>query len=102
MRQKHKRALYGYSTKSVERATETLQLSYQKSRQALESELAEYNRNHIIVSEEIVLRKQELIEHAGMEKELDGILQQAHLESVKQSRINEFQEPISLAGKKAK
>ena len=71
MRQKHKRALYGYSTKSVERATETLQLSYQKSRQALESEL-------------------------------DGILQQAHLESVKQSRINGFQEPISLAGKKAK
>jgi hypothetical protein len=78
MRHNHKRSIIGYSSKSVENAVKAFQSEYEKIKQSLESELAEYNRNENILIQEIIIRKQEIIEHAGLEKELDELLKQAN------------------------
>jgi hypothetical protein len=78
VRYKHKRSWIGYSSKSVEKAVAALRSEYKEQKESLESELAEYKRSKHILFQEIIIRKQELIEHVRLEKELDELLQQAN------------------------
>lgn len=87
MRANHRRALFGYSSKEVEKHTAAMKMQYEKMKKELEDELLELKQTNQSMLEEIAFRLQELGEQAVMEKELEGLLrktQQEHLKPMTQ------------------
>lgn len=76
MRVSHRRSLFGYSRKEVEKQVAEMRTQYEKLKIELEEELMELKQSNQSMFEEIAFRQQELDEQAELEKELEGLLHQ--------------------------
>ncbi|MBP1961792.1 hypothetical protein [Paenibacillus aceris] len=84
MRVSHRRSLFGYSLKEVEKQVAEMRTQYEKLKMELEEELMELKQSNQSMFEEIAFRQQELDEQAELEKELEGLLHQTLREQSKQ------------------
>ncbi|MFD0697139.1 hypothetical protein ACFQZT_23995 [Paenibacillus sp. GCM10027628] len=103
MRVSHRRSLFGYGSKEVEKHVAAMKLQFEKTKSDLEAELLELNQMNQSMLEEIAFRKQELGEHAIIGKELEGLLQKTHQEQLKPKNRSEQPEiPLTMERKRAK
>ncbi len=98
MRMNHKRAIIGYSSKSVHSLVASIQSAYEKSKQALEAELLGLIRDNLSIHEEIAVRNQEIADQASLEKELHERLDQAKTGRMLDLKLQERYDSLHYKG----